>query len=92
VQDAEALRPSIVATSRRSVTQTYALGQLERHPHAAGLRWWSALEASWMHVTVSDRALGALTVRQVHIWRSTTTSCSPPQAILAWRNSDPLAH
>lgn len=61
----EALRPSIVATSRRAVTQAYARQGFERHPDAAGLRWWSTLEASWIHVTVFDRALAALTVRGV---------------------------
>ncbi len=62
---AESLRPSIVATGRRSVTQTYAVQQFERHPESAGLRWWSTLEASWIHVTLFDRALGAVTVRRV---------------------------
>ncbi|MCP9489226.1 MAG: RES family NAD+ phosphorylase [Solirubrobacteraceae bacterium MAG38_C4-C5] len=62
----EALRPSIVATGRRSVTQAYAVRQFARHPDAAGLRWWSTLEASWIHVTLFDRALGALTVHNVH--------------------------
>ena len=62
---AEALRPSVVATGRRSVTQTYAAEQFERHPDAAGLRWWSALESSWLNVTLFDRALGALTVQGV---------------------------
>lgn len=63
---AEALRPSTVATGRRPVTQAYALAQFERHPKAAGLRWWSTLEASWLHVTLFDRALGAARVRDVH--------------------------
>ncbi|MBO0893096.1 MAG: RES domain-containing protein [Acidimicrobiales bacterium] len=62
---AEALRPSIVATGRRWVTQAYALQQFERHPEAAGLRWWSTLEASWIHVTLFDRALRSLAVQQV---------------------------
>ena len=63
---AEALRPSIVTTGHRNVTQTYALQQFERHPDAAGLRWWSTLEASWIHVTLFDRALGQVTVHSVH--------------------------
>ena len=62
---AEALRPSIVATGQRSVTQAYAVGQFERHSEAAGLRWWSTLEASWIQVTLFDRALGGLSVRGV---------------------------
>lgn len=62
---AEALRPSIVATGRREATQAYAVRQFERHPDAAGLRWWSTLEASWIHVTLFDRALGTVIVRDV---------------------------
>ncbi len=63
---AETLRPSIVATGRREITQAYALRQFERHPDAAGLRWWSTLEASWIDVTLFDRALDAVNVRDVH--------------------------
>lgn len=63
---AESLRPSVVATGRRDVTQALAVRQFERHPDAAGLRWWSVLEASWLHVTLFDRAIGALTVHSVH--------------------------
>jgi hypothetical protein len=62
---AESLRPSIVATGQRSVTQAYAVGQFEHHSEAAGLRWWSTLEASWIQVTLFDRALGGLSVRGV---------------------------
>lgn len=64
---AEALRPSIVATGRRSVTQAYAVRQFERHLGAAGLRWWSILEASWIHVTLFDRALGEVTLQGVEV-------------------------
>lgn len=62
---AEALRPSAVATGRRTVTQADAVRQFERHPDAAGLRWWSTLESSWLHVTLFDRAIGAVTARGV---------------------------
>ena len=61
----ESLRPSVVATAQRSVTQAYAVGQFERHPKAVGLRWWSTLEASWIRVTLFDRAVGELTVGDV---------------------------
>lgn len=61
----ESLRPSVVATGQRSVTQAYAIGQFERHSDAAGLRWWSTLEASWIQVTLFDRAVGALSVRSI---------------------------
>ncbi len=60
---AEALRPSAVATTRRDSTQAYAARLFEAHPGAAGLRWWSTLEASWINVTVFDRAARSLTVR-----------------------------
>jgi RES domain len=62
---AESLRPSIVATGQRSVTHAYAVGQFERHFEAAGLRWWSTLEASWIQVTLFDRALSGLSVHDV---------------------------
>jgi hypothetical protein len=62
---AESLRPSVVATGQRTVTQQYAVGQFERHAEAAGLRWWSTLEASWIQVTLFDRAVGGLSVRDV---------------------------
>lgn len=61
----ESLRPSIVATNQRSVTQAYAVAQFERHSKAAGLRWWSTLEASWIHITLFDRATRELRVRSV---------------------------
>jgi hypothetical protein len=61
----EALRPSMVATGRRSVTQACAVDQFEQHRQAAGLRWWSTLEASWLQVTLFDRAAAQLSVRDV---------------------------
>lgn len=61
----ESLRPSVVATNQRSVTQAYAVAQFERHPKAAGLRWWSALEASWIQITLFDRALAELRLDHV---------------------------
>jgi len=62
---AESLRPSTVATGQRSVTQAYAVGEFERHSRAAGLRWWSTLEASWIQVTLFDRALDQLRVHDI---------------------------
>lgn len=61
----ESLRPSVVATNQRSVTQAYAVAQFERHKAAAGLRWWSTLEASWIQITLFDRAIGELRTRGV---------------------------
>jgi hypothetical protein len=61
----ESLRPSVVATSQRSITQAYAVALFERYSKAAGLRWWSTLEASWIQVTLFDRATGELQVNSV---------------------------
>jgi hypothetical protein len=61
----ERLRPSLVATRHRDVTQPQAAALFDHHPDAAGLRWWSTWEASWANVTVFDRAGAALRVREV---------------------------
>lgn len=61
----EKLRPSVVATRHRDITQPQARALHARHPGAAGLRWWSTYEALWMHVTVFDRAAGQLRLKQV---------------------------
>lgn len=61
----ERLRPSRVATRDRTVTQPQARSLHERHPTAAGLRWWSVYEASWMHVTLFERAARQLKVQDV---------------------------
>lgn len=52
----ERLRPSLVATRRRELTQPQARALHERHEHAAGIRWWSTLESTWTNVTLFDRA------------------------------------
>lgn len=54
------LRPSHVATRQRAVTQAQALRFHDADPDLAGLRWWSTLEASWINVTLFDRAAPAL--------------------------------
>jgi hypothetical protein len=61
----ERLRPSQVATADRARTRRDAAHLHDAHPHAAGLRWWSTLEASWINVTLFDRAAGLLRVRKV---------------------------
>jgi hypothetical protein len=61
----ERLRPSQVATRRRSVTQPQALALYRRHPRAAGLRWWSSWEGLWANVTVFDRAAAGLRAIEV---------------------------
>jgi hypothetical protein len=59
---AAGLRPSRVATRQRRVTQADAERLFDAHPEAAGLRWWSTLEASWAAVTLFDRAAPSLSV------------------------------
>jgi hypothetical protein len=61
----EHLRPSQVATTDRTRTRGDAARLFDAHPDAAGLRWWSTLEASWINVTLFDRAAGALRLRNV---------------------------
>lgn len=57
---AEGLRPSLVATHERSITQSHALDLHERHRDAVGLRWWSTFEALWPNFTIFDRARTSL--------------------------------
>jgi hypothetical protein len=61
----ERLRPSLVATMRRQITQPQALALYQRHPAAAGLRWWSRWEALWANVTIFDRASTSLVLKDV---------------------------
>jgi hypothetical protein len=52
------------------VTQPQARALYERHPDAAGLRWWSTFEAQWLNVTVFDRAgaeLRLVSVRRLSV-------------------------
>jgi len=51
------LRPSAVATRARERTQAQARRLYSERPDAAGLRWWSPVESSWINVTLfQDRA------------------------------------
>ena len=61
----ERLRPSVVATRRRAVTQPQARLLYESHPEAAGIRWWSSYESLWANVTLFDRVGPALHLRSV---------------------------
>ena len=61
----ERLRPSLVATRQRPVTQPQARLLYERHGDSAGLRWWSTYESVWMNVTLFDRAAARLRVVSV---------------------------
>lgn len=59
------LRPSEVATRRRSATQRQAADIYESHPEAVAIRWWSTLESSWINWTLFDRATVALAIGEV---------------------------
>jgi hypothetical protein len=59
------LRPSQVATRRRTVTQRQAAEVYESHPGAVGIRWWSTLESSWINWTLFDRAEMSLALGDV---------------------------
>jgi hypothetical protein len=59
------LRPSQVATRKRTVTQRQAADVYESHPEAIGIRWWSTLESSWINWTLFDRANAELEVGEV---------------------------
>jgi RES domain len=61
----ERLRPSRVATRAREVTQPQARALHERHPDAAGVRWWSTFESLWANVTLFDRAAPVLRLASV---------------------------
>jgi hypothetical protein len=54
------LRPSMVATRERKTTRKWAADLFRVRPRRDGIRWWSTLEAGWMHVTLFDRALPRL--------------------------------
>jgi hypothetical protein len=58
------LRPSVVATRDRSVTQPQAL-DIFRGTDAAGLRWWSIHESLWTNYTVFDRIRRRLRIEAV---------------------------
>ena len=65
VLSAHDLRPSLVATRQRDVTQPQALALYRRHRFAVGLRWWSVYEALWANVTIFERATRRLTLAAV---------------------------
>ena len=60
-----ALRPSRIATHQRLITQDYAARLYEELPTSAGLRWWSAIEATLLNLTLFDRAQPQLEVAEV---------------------------
>jgi hypothetical protein len=64
---AEGLRPSVIATRIRDVTQPQALRLYDGHLRAAGLRWWSVFESLWANLTIFDRAGEALRLLDIRV-------------------------
>jgi hypothetical protein len=60
------LRPSLVATRDRSITQPQALAAY-RDTEVSGLRWWSIHESLWTNYTIFNRAGPRLTVQDVRV-------------------------
>ena len=58
------LRPSLVATRERAITQPQALA-VHRETEAVGLRWWSIIESQWANYTIFDRAAARLRLQDV---------------------------
>ena len=58
------LRPSVVATRERTITQPQALAAY-RDTDAAGLRWWSIFESLWANYTLFDRVIRRLRLQDV---------------------------
>jgi glyoxylase-like metal-dependent hydrolase (beta-lactamase superfamily II) len=56
-----------VATRVRATTQRDALRLFHSHRRATGLRWWSTIEASWINLTIFDRARRRLRVRSIEL-------------------------
>jgi hypothetical protein len=62
----EGMRPSRIAAHHRSLTQAGAADVFAGHAEAAGMLWWSTLEALWTNVTLFDRAEELLAVEDIH--------------------------
>jgi hypothetical protein len=60
------LRPSVVATRERSITQPQALAAY-RDTDAVGLRWWSIHESLWGNYTLFDRVVRQLALHDVRV-------------------------
>jgi hypothetical protein len=75
VLSAEGLRPSVVATRTREITQPQALRLHNDRPAAVGLRWWSVFESLWANLTLFERAGDRLRLLDVR-------ALSPEDAVL----------
>ena len=63
----ERLRPSLVATRARQVTQPQARALFTSSPASAGMRGWSTYESQGVNLTLFDRAAPALRLREVRV-------------------------
>ena len=61
------LRPSVVATRRRELTQLQARDIFADRPNVAGLRWWSIHEATWVNVTLFDRVRSSVSAANARV-------------------------
>jgi hypothetical protein len=81
----EGLRPSRVATRDRRFSQPQALRLYERHPEAAGLRWWSTYEATWLNLTLFDRAVPRLRVAAIRVLTLEDPAVMHAAEFFGWR-------
>jgi hypothetical protein len=72
----EGLRPSVVATRIREITQPQALRLHNDRLEATGLRWWSVFESLWANLTLFDRIGEQLRLLDVR-------TLTPEDAVLA---------
>jgi hypothetical protein len=63
----ENLRPSIVATRQRHVTQPQARKLYEGNTRIVGLSWWSTYESLWTNMTLFDRSAPRLRLQSVRV-------------------------
>jgi RES domain len=54
------LRPSLIATHHRELTQNIAEDLYLEHDDVVGLRWWSTFEATWRNWTLFGDRVGSL--------------------------------
>lgn len=67
VLSSKKLRPSLVATRQRNVTQPQARRLYESNVAIVGISWWSTYESLWTNVTLFDRSATQLRVQSVRV-------------------------
>jgi hypothetical protein len=63
----QGLRPSVVATRQRNVTQPQARKIYEEDAGIVGMLWWSTYESLWTNATLFDRSATFLRVQSVRV-------------------------